>query len=373
MAAELPAELAGQDPLVRRSDHADFQSNVALALAKRAGQKPRDLAEKLQPHLAAVPWITEVALSGAGFLNLNVTDTAIATQLTQRSQQSALGVAESQSGQVVTVDYSAPNIAKEMHVGHLRTTIIGDSLARVLGFLGADVIRRNHLGDWGTQFGMLIQYLDEHPEVAWHHDELEPGTSAVSALDELYKTARAAFEADPEFADRSRQRVVALQSGDPATIARWEEIVAESEKSFHDIYDRLGVLLTSDDSAGESTYNDLLDDVAAELTDRGLAVDSDGALVVLSEEVTGPDDTPVPLMVRKRDGGYGYDTTDPAQRKVFVDRCMSNKGYSITEGRVCTANDRARGPFVVGGTTDNLPPLSSVRCFDPAAGGFVLT
>lgn len=286
-------ELAGSDPVVRRSEHADFQSNAALALAKRARTKPAELANALTAVLAdGLGPIAEVELSGPGFLNITVSDQLLWNQLAARLASSRLGVGAPQRGQRTVIDYSAPNIAKEMHVGHLRTTIIGDALARVLGFLGSDVTRQNHLGDWGTQFGMLIQYLDEHPEVTWRHDDLAAGTSAVSALDELYKTAREAFDADPDFADRSRNRVVALQSGDPATTARWKEIVAESEKAFRDIYDRLGVLLTPEDSVGESFYNPLLSDVITELTEAGLAVDRDGALVVFSEESAARTATP---------------------------------------------------------------------------------
>lgn len=281
-------ELSGADPLVRRSDHADFQSNAALALAKRARTKPVELAQALTSAVADDAGIERVDVSGPGFLNITVPDRLIWEQVAARLADPRLGVGTPAAGQRVVIDYSAPNIAKEMHVGHLRTTIIGDSLARVLGFLGAEVIRQNHLGDWGTQFGMLIQYLDEHPDAAWHQDELQAGTSAVSALDELYRAARAAFDADPEFAERSRKRVVALQSGDPDTVARWKEIVAESEKAFREIYDRLGVLLTPEDSVGESFYNPMLADVVAELTDAGIAVEDDGALVIFSEEVTGP-------------------------------------------------------------------------------------
>jgi arginyl-tRNA synthetase len=217
-----------------------------------------------------------------------------------------------------------------MHVGHLRTTIIGDCLARVLGFLGAEVIRQNHLGDWGTQFGMLIQYLDEHQDVAWHHGA---GTSAVSALDELYQAARRTFDADEEFADRARARVVALQSGDPATIAAWREIVAESEKAFSDIYTRLGVLLTPEDSAGESTYYPMLAPTIAELEAAGLAEESDGALVVFSTEVTGPEGKPVPLMVRKSDGGYGYDTTDLATIRYRIKDLKATRLLYVTDSR----------------------------------------
>ncbi|WP_337662197.1 arginine--tRNA ligase [Actinoalloteichus sp. AHMU CJ021] len=327
-------ELAGADPLVRRSEHADFQSNAALALAKRARTRPTELADAL---IAAVAGdrgpITRVDMSGPGFLNITVPDQLIWNQLAARLASLRLGVGTPNEGQRTVIDYSAPNIAKEMHVGHLRTTIIGDSLARVLGFLGAEVIRQNHLGDWGTQFGMLIQYLDEHPEATWHHDELEPGTSAASTLDDLYGTARALFDADPEFADRSRRRVVALQSGDHDTVTRWREIVAESERAFRDIYDRLGVLLTPDDSVGESFYNHLLADVVTELTEAGIAVGSEGALVIFSEEVTGPDGNPIPLMVRKRDGGYGYDTTDLATIRYRIHDLKSNRLLYVTDSR----------------------------------------
>ncbi|HEY1970987.1 MAG TPA: arginine--tRNA ligase, partial [Pseudonocardia sp.] len=211
------------------------------------------------------------------------------------------------------VEYSSPNIAKEMHVGHLRTTIIGDALARLLEHLGAEVFRQNHLGDWGTQFGMLIQYIDEHPDAKWRAEDLAEGDlGTVSALDGLYKLARAEFDADPEFADRARRRVVVLQSGDEATLAVWRELVAESEKAFQAIYDYLGVSLNSEHSAGESSYNRYLDEVAAEVERSGVGVISDGALCVFFDDVTGADGSPVPLIVRKSDGGYGYAATDLA-------------------------------------------------------------
>jgi arginyl-tRNA synthetase len=305
-------ELPGADPLVRRSDHADFQSNAALALAKRARARPADLAAGLAQALTTGELVAATTVSGPGFVNVIVTDAAVWRQVAARLASPRLGVGAAEQGRRTVIDYSAPNIAKEMHVGHLRTTIIGDCLARVLSHLGSDVIRQNHLGDWGTQFGMLIQYLDEHPDAAWHHDQLADGTSTVSALDGLYRTARATFDTDPAFAGRARARVVALQAGDEATITRWREIVAESEFAFREIYDRLGVLLQPEDSAGESFYNTWLPEVVHELTAAGIAVESDGALVVFSKNVTGPDGKPVTLMVRKQDGGYGYDTTDLA-------------------------------------------------------------
>ncbi|KOX34873.1 arginine--tRNA ligase [Saccharothrix sp. NRRL B-16348] len=328
-------DLAGADPVVRRSDRADFQCNAPLALAKRVGVRPGDLAADIVAGLDvdgdAV--IASVERSGPGFLNVTVADSAVWEQVAARLADARLGVGASESGHRVVVDYSAPNIAKEMHVGHLRTTIIGDSLARVVGFLGAEVLRQNHLGDFGTQFGMLIQYLDEHPDAAWHQDELGEGTSAVSALDGLYRSARAKFDADPEFADRSRSRVVALQAGDPETVAVWQDIVAESERSFRAIYDRLNVLLTPEDSVGESFYNPMLGETVEELVDAGLAVESEGALVFYSREVSGPEGKPVTLMVRKRDGGYGYDTTDLATIRYRLRELKAGRLIYVTDSR----------------------------------------
>jgi arginyl-tRNA synthetase len=328
-------DLAGADPGVRRSEHADYQSNVALALAKQARTKPAQLAAALSEALRAngrAP-VEDVTVSGPGFLNLALTDAAIWAQVAARVANPRLGIGRPEQHRRTVVDYSGPNIAKEMHVGHLRTTIIGDALARVLGFLGADVIRQNHVGDWGTQFGMLIQYLDEHPEASWRHDQLGEGTSTVSALDGLYRAARAAFDADAGFAGRARSRVVALQAGDEATIARWREIVEESEFAFREIYDRLGVLLEPGDAAGESVYNEWLPDVAAELSAAAIAVESDGALVVYSEQVTGPDGNPVTLMVRKKDGGYGYDTTDLATIRHRVRDLRADRILYVVDAR----------------------------------------
>lgn len=328
-------ELAGSDPVVRRSDHADFQSNAALALARRARAKPAEVATRVADALKATgdgP-VAGVSVSGPGFVNLTVSDAAVWGQLAARVGNDRLGVGTPEAGRRTVIDYSAPNIAKEMHVGHLRTTIIGDSLARVLEHLGGVVIRQNHLGDWGTQFGMLIQYLTEHPEARWHQGDVAAGESTVSALDALYRAARARFDADAGFAERSRQRVVALQAGDPDTLAAWREIVAESERAFKDIYERLGVLLTGADSAGESFYNPMLADVVEELVAAGIAVDSDGALVVFSESITGPDGEPVTLMVRKSDGGYGYDTTDLATIRYRIQELKPDRILYVVDAR----------------------------------------
>lgn len=337
---ELP-ELAGADPVVRRSEHADFQSNAALALARPVRRTGPDLAGALAAALRgqAPEPVAAVTVSGPGFLNLTLADAAVWRQVADRLADPRLGVGTPHAGQRTVIDYSAPNIAKEMHVGHLRTTIIGDCLARVLDFLGARVIRQNHLGDWGTQFGMLIQYLDEHPDAAWHHDQLADGASevsavsAVSALDKLYRAARAAFDADAAFADRARARVVALQAGEPATVAAWRDIVAESELAFGEIYRRLGVLLTADDAAGESFYNPMLAGVVEELTGAGIARASDGALCVFFDDITGPDGTPVPLMVRKSDGGYGYDATDLATIRYRIHELKADRILYVVDAR----------------------------------------
>ncbi|MGW6427474.1 arginine--tRNA ligase [Nocardia sp. NPDC055053] len=332
--ARVRPETADADPVVRRSDRADFQSNAALPLAKRVSMAPVQLGAELATQVdLADGVIADVQVSGPGFLNITLADSAVWETVAARLADDRLGVPTTEDGQRVVIDYSAPNVAKEMHVGHLRTTIIGDSLARVFGFLGADVIRANHLGDWGTQFGMLIQYIDEHPESPWHTEELGSYTSPVSALDSLYKAARKLFDSDPGFADRARTRVVALQAGDPDTVARWREIVAESEKAFGAIYDRLGVLLTPDDYVGESFYNDQLADTVTELVDKGVAVDSDGAVVVLSEQVTGPDDQPAVLMARKRDGGYGYDSTDLATIRYRIVSLHADRLLYVTDSR----------------------------------------
>ncbi|WP_433526622.1 arginine--tRNA ligase [Nocardia pseudovaccinii] len=327
-------DLVGADPVVRRSERADFQSNVALAVAKRVGVRPAEFAAELVTALDTGDGLFDaVTVSGPGFLNIAVSDHAVWEQVSARLADDRLGVPDFERGRRTVIDYSAPNIAKEMHVGHLRTTIIGDCIARVLAFLGAAVIRQNHLGDWGTQFGMLIQYLDEHPGLLWRHNELSGDASVVSALDGLYRAARTEFDGDPAFAQRARARVVALQSGDAPTLRRWREIVAESERAFGEIYDRLGVLLTADDYVGESFYNPMLADTIAELVDKGIAVESDGALVVFSREVDGPDGQPVPLMVRKRDGGYGYDTTDLATIRYRVRTLRAERLLYVTDSR----------------------------------------
>ena len=329
--ALLPEE-ADPDPLIRPSDRADLQANAALSLARQARRRPTELASQIVAGLDDAV-IAAAVVSGPGFINITINDSAIWAQVRDRLTADRLGVDRPETGRRTVIDYSAPNIAKQMHVGHLRTTIIGDALVRVLSFLGAEVIRQNHLGDWGTQFGMLIQYLDEHPESPWHADQLTPGADAIEALDGLYRAARAIFDVDQAFAERSRARVVALQAGDPGTVATWRAIIAESQQAFNALYARLGVLLTDDDVAGESFYNSMLPGVVEELRADGIAVDSDGALCVFDPEVTGPNGSPVPLIVRKSDGGYGYATTDLATLRYRVTELKADRVLYVVDAR----------------------------------------
>ncbi|WP_326597677.1 arginine--tRNA ligase [Streptomyces sp. NBC_01803] len=313
LAAALPESAADADPLLRRSDRADLQANGLLALAKRLKGNPRELAGRVVGEVDTTGLIQEIEISGPGFLNITVSDAAIVATLAARAADDRLGVPYAERPGTMIVEYSQPNVAKEMHVGHLRGTVIGDALVRIMEFRGEKVIRRNHIGDWGTQFGMLIQYLIEHPHELDHDAEgTESGDAAMSRLNRLYKASRAVFDSDPGFKDRARGRVVDLQAGDPETRALWQKIVDESKIYFNAVYQRLDVLLTDEDVVGESAYNDDLATLARELEESGVAVRSDGALCVFFDDVKGPDDRPVPLIVRKADGGFGYAATDLA-------------------------------------------------------------
>lgn len=321
------------DPQIRSSDHADYQANGILPLGRALKANPRELAAKVAGELDGHDLIAGCEVSGPGFLNLTVADYAVWLQLEHRRGDARLGIPAVEAGDVTVIDYSQPNIAKEMHVGHLRSTIVGDALARILGFYGAEVIRQNHLGDWGTQFGMLIQYLFEHPESHLDAAQGESGSQAISRLNQLYRDSRAVFDNDADFADRARRRVVSLQAGDPETLAGWRQIVAESKVYFNDVYDRLGVLLTDDDAVGESFYNPLLQEVADDLEERGIAVRSNGALCVFFDGILGPDGTPAPLIVRKSDGGFGYAATDLAAIRYRTGTLRAGRVLYVVDAR----------------------------------------
>ncbi|HEY6788598.1 MAG TPA: arginine--tRNA ligase [Trebonia sp.] len=324
LGAAYGAGYADADPVIRPSSFADFQSNAALPLAKRLGQAPRDIAAEIVSQLDVDDVSEPPVVSGPGFINFKLRNDWVAAQATRVGTDPRLGVPVVASPQTVIVEYSSPNIAKEMHVGHLRTTIVGDAIARVLDFAGHNVIRDNHVGDWGTQFGMLIEYLVDIGEDAPEAQLLrtDPNT--------FYQSARVKFDSDSDFKERAQKRVVKLQSrDDPATLRLWDEMMELSRLYLNDVYGILKVTLTDDDIRGESFYNDLLPGVIDDLTAKGLAVESDGALVVFPPGFTGRDGTALPVIVRKRDGGYNYSTTDLATIRYRVDKVNCDRAIYV--------------------------------------------
>ncbi|GAA3974459.1 arginine--tRNA ligase [Streptomyces marokkonensis] len=303
-------EAAGADPLLRRSDRADYQANGILALAKKAKANPRELAAEVVSHIVTGDLVKDVEVSGPGFLNITIGDRAITENLAARhADGERLGVPLKENPGVTVIDYAQPNVAKEMHVGHLRSAVIGDALRSMIDFTGEKTIGRHHIGDWGTQFGMLIQYLFEHP------GELAPaadvdGEQAMSNLNRVYKASRAVFDSDEEFKDRARRRVVALQSGDKETLELWQRFVDESKVYFYSVFEKLDMEIRDEEIVGESAYNEGMPETARLLEEMGVAVRSEGALVVFFDEIRGKDDQPVPLIVQKADGGFGYAASD---------------------------------------------------------------
>ncbi|MFD3418395.1 arginine--tRNA ligase [Streptomyces decoyicus] len=312
LSAALP-EAGTADPLLRRSDRADFQANGMLALAKKLKGNPRELAAQV---VAGIPTggsgtvIKEIEVSGPGFLNITVADEAIIKTLAERAADDRLGVPYSAGAGTTVIDYAQPNVAKEMHVGHLRSAVIGAAMVEILEFTGEKVIRRHHIGDWGTQFGMLIQFLIEHPHELDHKSGEVSGEEAMSNLNRLYKASRALFDSDEEFKERARQRVVDLQAGDAETRALWQRFVDESKIYFYSVFNKLDMDIQDPDVVGESGYNDMLEETCRLLEESGVAVRSEGALCVFFDDVKGPDGNPVPLIVKKTNGGYGYAATD---------------------------------------------------------------
>ncbi|MDR1833938.1 MAG: arginine--tRNA ligase [Propionibacteriaceae bacterium] len=302
---------AGADPELRGATKPQFghyQTNLALRMAKSVGKPPREVAEDLVSRVQLDDLCEPPEIAGPGFINLRVKASVLAAAATELLRDERTGLPRAEVAQTVVVDYSSPNVAKQMHVGHLRSTIIGDCFARVLGALGHRVIRQNHLGDWGRQFGMLVeQILDEGLDVT---------TLDLPGAEALYQRANAHLKASEEFAQRARDRVVALQGGDEQTRRIWRQLIDISLAGFNATYRRMGILLTDADLAGESSYNEDLPVIAADLEHRGLAVMDDGALVVFAEGFE------TPAIIRNSQGGYGYICTDLAavRRRVGVMR-----------------------------------------------------
>ena len=303
----------------------DYQANGAMALAKRLGKKPREVAEQIVKHLDAadVAEIPEVA--GPGFINLRLRPEWVGAELGRLSADERLGVEPTERPETVVVDYSAPNLAKEMHVGHLRSTIIGDALVRMLEFAGHKVVKQNHVGDWGTQIGMLVAYFDRVAErnrpimaatipdhVRQAASRLESAKERLADLEEFYRQAKTLFDTDPEVAQAARQAVVQLQTGDAHALITWRVWQNTSLAHARNIYERLGVALTDNDIRGESAYKDVLPDIIQALKDKGLLSESEGAQCVFLPGFVAKDGSPLPLIVQKRDEGYLYATTDLA-------------------------------------------------------------
>ena len=297
---------AGIDTAVRQSDRADAQVNGSLALAKAMGATPRDIAVKVLEVAELQDICSSTEVAGPGFINLTFANKFLAQELVVASGSDKLGVASVLTTRRVVIDYSAPNVAKEMHVGHLRSTVIGDALVRMLMYVGNTVVRENHVGDWGTPFGMLIEHLIDSGEVNAAKE------LSIGDLDSFYRSARKKFDESEEFQKRARTRVVALQGGDAETLRLWKLLVEESTRYFQTIYKTLGVLLQDSDVMGESAYNPLLPQVVERLDKLKMLTTSDGADVVFPDGFTNRENQPLPLIIRKTDGGYNYATSDLA-------------------------------------------------------------
>lgn len=307
IAAGAPADC---EPQVRQSakvQFGDYQANGMMAVAKKLGMAPRQLVEQVLTHLDLSGIASKVEIAGPGFINIFLEPAFLAEQVQQALASDRLGVSQP-TRQTIVVDYSAPNVAKEMHVGHLRSTIIGDAAVRTLEFLGHHVIRANHVGDWGTQFGMLIAWLEKQQQE-------NAGDMALADLEGFYRDAKKHYDEDEAFAERARNYVVKLQSGDAYFREMWRKLVDITMTQNQITYDRLNVTLTRDDVMGESLYNPMLPGIVADLKAKGLAVESEGATVVFLDEFKNKEGDPMGVIIQKKDGGYLYTTTDIACAK----------------------------------------------------------
>jgi arginyl-tRNA synthetase len=302
----------------------DYQSNVSLSLTKKLGQQPRAIAQAIVDKLDLSQMCEKPEIAGPGFINIRLQTAYLEAQLSAMQLDERLGVAIAKNPQREIVDFSGPNIAKEMHVGHLRSTIIGDSIARVLEFVGHDVLRLNHVGDWGTQFGMLITYLREvYPDALTTANALNIGD-----LVEFYKKAKKRFDEDEAFKEAARQEVVRLQSGAEDTIHAWKLLCEQSRVEFKEIYDLLDIRITE---RGESFYNPLLPKVVEDLEKSGLLVEDQGASVVFLDGFTNKEGQPLPLIIKKSDGGYNYATTDLAGIRYRIQQDKAKRLIYITD------------------------------------------
>lgn len=327
LVAAFGQELAATDPLLVPASNpkfGDYQSNVAMSLAKPLKQKPRDIAQKIVDHLNVSDICEVPEIAGPGFINLMIKPSYLEAQLGSMIGFARLGVDRVETPQKIVVDFSSPNIAKEMHVGHLRSTIIGDCIARILEFRGHEVLRLNHVGDWGTQFGMLITYLREaYPEALTKADALDIGDLVA-----FYKKAKQRFDEDEAFCETSRQAVVKLQAKDPETIQAWKLLCDQSRREFQVIYDLLDIKVTE---RGESFYNPFLPAVVADLDNLGLLEEDQGAQCVFLEGFMNKEGNPQPLIVQKSNGGYNYATTDLAALRYRIKEDGAKRIIYVTD------------------------------------------
>ncbi|MCK8957679.1 arginine--tRNA ligase [Haemophilus influenzae] len=316
------------DALVRQSgkpQFGDYQANGIMAAAKKLGLNPREFAQKVLDNLQLSDIAEKLEIAGPGFINIFLNPTWLTTEISAALSHKNLGI-QATNKQTVVIDYSSPNVAKEMHVGHLRSTIIGDAVARTLEFLGHNVIRANHVGDWGTQFGMLIAYLEKMQNE--HASEME-----LQDLEAFYREAKKHYDEDEIFAEKARNYVVKLQSGDEYCRTMWKRLVDITMQQNQHNYNRLNVTLTEKDVMGESLYNPMLPSIVEDLKKQGLAVENDGALVVYLDEFKNKDGDPMGVIVQKKDGGFLYTTTDIAAAKYRYETLKANRALVFSDTR----------------------------------------
>lgn len=309
-----------------RVEFGEYQFNGAMALAKVLRKKPRDIAESIVAAIELDDVIEKLEIAGPGFINIHLNNQWLATQLKTIGQSTRLGI-ENEQSQTVVVDYSSPNLAKEMHVGHLRTTIIGDVVVNALEFLGHKVIRQNHMGDWGTQFGMLLAHLSDKLNTS------EVATTALADLEDFYREAKVRFDNEEGFADRAREYVVKLQGGDAQCLELWQLFIDVSIAHSEDVYKKLKVNLQRKDIHGESAYNDDLANVLTELKAKNIAVESQGAQVVFIDELADKEGNPAVYIVQKSGGGYLYSTTDLAAIRYRSSVLKADRTLILTDAR----------------------------------------
>ena len=310
----------------KNRDFGDYQINGVMGAAKKTKQNPRELAQRVADALQQNPLIATAEVAGPGFINLKLRPEKLAQYIKASLQDEHLGIARNSKPQTIVIDYSSPNLAKEMHVGHLRSSIIGDSLNRVLTFLGHKVIAQNHVGDWGTQFGMLVAYLIEQQQNG--RADLE-----LADLEQFYRNAKVRFDEDKNFADTARDYVVKLQSGDASVLALWQQFVQTSLQHAQAVYKKLDLKLLPADVTGESFYNDQLQSTVNELLAKGIAVDSDGTKVVFLDEFKNQDNEPAAFIIQKKDGGFLYASTDLACLRYRINTLHGNRLLYVVDAR----------------------------------------